>query len=191
MRSGACAIAIFFAVGSAHADDSDKVKVEVRGDADAFLEQATLGHFPEIEWKTLCATPCTVYIAGSATVRATAHDLPSKPITLEAHDTILRVHVPPAEGAASGNTLIVFGSIVLAYSAIALPIGIGLELSEMCFLFCGNARPDHTTADWFAASGAITAVAGATLLGVGFSMKNDARAKLSMSSRGAALTVVF
>jgi len=132
-----------------------------------------------------------VQVPGDATLRATSNGLTSEPIQLEHHDTILRADVPSLTNASTGSTLVVLGSIVLAYSAIAFPVGIGLELNEMCFIFCADHHVDHTTADWLTASGGISALVGATLLGVGFSMKNAARPKLVVSTRGVLVNMTF
>jgi predicted cation transporter len=189
MRIGACAtVAIVLACATARADD-EKVKVEVRGDADAVVEQAVIVRYPEIDWKELCTTPCTVQVPSAATVRVTANGLSSNAVQVE-HDAILRAQVPAVANASAANDFIVLAGLVLAYGATALPIGVGLEISEICIVFC-NQHVDHTAADWLAASGGIATIMGVILLGVGFHKKSEARPKLSISSRGVSLNLRF
>ncbi len=162
----------------------------MRGDADAVVEQAIIVRYPEIDWKALCTTPCAVEVPSAANVRVTANGLSSNAVQLEQHDAILRAQLRPAADASAGNELIVLGGIVLAYGAIAFPVGVGLEISEICIVFC-NQHVDHTAADWVAASGGIATIMGAIFLGVGFHWKSEARPKLSVSSRGVSLKLTF
>jgi hypothetical protein len=175
VRAGALAVALMLAAASARADDS--VTVHVRGDAGASFQRQVVAPDHQLDWKTLCVSPCTTMVSPNATLRVGASRF-SAPFGLPTRqDVALRVTLPPSRRG--------IGSDVLVDLAIAAFLGGALSITCGVAADAGSVQTDATSANVAIAIGVGGTIAGAVMLTAGLLLRRSSIAKVIVLSASA------